>query len=40
MKITFKRTNGEHVVTVNGRSYTFATNKEAWEFIFKLQKAA
>ena len=40
MKITFKRTNQQYVVTVNGHYYTFDTSKDAWEFIFSLRKAA
>ena len=40
MRITFKRTNQEYVVTVNGCPYTFDTNKDAWKFIFNLRKAA
>lgn len=38
MKITFKRTYGEYIVTVNGRYYSFDTCKEACEFIFHLRK--
>jgi hypothetical protein len=38
MKITFKRTYNEYVVTVNGRYYAFDTCKEACEFIFNIRK--
>lgn len=38
MKITFKRTNQSYVVTVNGHPYTFATSKEAWQFIISTRK--
>lgn len=38
MKITFKRINQQYVVTVNGHSYTFATSKEAWDFIINTRK--
>lgn len=40
MRITFKRTNGEYTVTVNGWSHTFDSSLDAWEFIFDLQKSA
>jgi hypothetical protein len=38
MKITFKRTNKKYVVTVDGRTYSFATSKEACQFIFDIRK--
>lgn len=38
MNITFKRINGEYVVTVNGHPHQFQTSRDAWEFIFKLRK--
>ena len=38
MRITFKRTNGEYIVSVNGYECTFETNRDAWEFIFYLRK--
>lgn len=38
MRITFKRTNNEYVVTVNGCRHTFDTSKEACEFIDTLRK--
>jgi hypothetical protein len=38
MKITFKRTNQQYVVTVNGCTYTFATSKDAWNFIINVRK--
>lgn len=40
MKITFKRTKGEYLVTVNGHPHTFNSGHDAWEFIFYLRKAA
>lgn len=40
MRITFKRTNGQYIVTVNDRSYAFASSLDAWEFIFDLKKSA
>jgi hypothetical protein len=40
MKITFKCTDQQYVVTVNGHPYTFASSKDACEFIFSLRKAA
>lgn len=40
MRITFKRTNQQYVVTVNGYPYTFDTSKDACKFIFNLRKAA
>lgn len=40
MKITFKRTYGEYIVTIDGRCYSFNTCKDACEFIFSLRKAA
>jgi hypothetical protein len=33
MTITLKRTNREYVVTINGTSQTFTTQKGAWNFI-------
>ena len=38
MKITFKFTSGEYIVTVDGRYYSFNTSKEALTFIFALKK--
>lgn len=38
MKITFKRTHNEYIVTVNGRYFSFDTSKEACEFIFRIRK--
>ena len=38
MRITFKRTNGEYTVTVNGLPRIFETAQDAWEFIFYLRK--
>ncbi len=38
MKITFKSTNHQHIVTVNGTQYTFDTSKDALVFIFALRK--
>lgn len=38
MKITFKRTYGEYIVTVNGVYFAFDTIKDALEFIFKVRK--
>ena len=38
MRITFKRTNQEYVVTVNGHPYTFDSSKEAWNFIINTRK--
>lgn len=40
MRITFKRTNHQHIVTVNGYYYTFDTSRDAWTFIFALRKFA
>lgn len=40
MKITFKRINGEYTVTVNDIPHTFASSRDAWEFIFYLHKVA
>jgi hypothetical protein len=40
MKITFKRTYGEYIVTIDGRYYSFNTCKDACEFILSLRKAA
>ena len=40
MKITFKRTNGEYTVTVNGHPHTFNSGYDAWNFIFNLRKVA
>ena len=34
MKITFKRTNQEYVVTINGKSQTFTTHAGAWNYIY------
>ena len=39
MKITFKCTNNQYIVTVNGHSHTFDTSKEAWQFIINTRKA-
>lgn len=38
MKITFKRTNQQYVVTVNGIPHTFSTSRDAWEFIINTRK--
>lgn len=38
MKITFKRTNGQYTVTVDGCPHKFLSGKDAWEFIFYLRK--
>ena len=38
MKITFKRAEHKHIVTVNGTPYTFDTLKDAWTFIDALRK--
>ena len=38
MKVTFKRINNHHIVTVNGTQYAFDTSKDAWIFIFALRK--
>ena len=40
MRITFKRTNQQYIVTVNGCGHTFETIKDAWVFIFALRKFA
>ena len=40
MKITFKCTNQQYIVTIDGYAHTFATSKDAWNFIFNLRKAA
>lgn len=37
MKITFKRTNKQYVVTVDGCQHTFSTSKDACKFIFKTR---
>lgn len=38
MRITFKCINNEYVVTVNGHPYSFASSKEAWQFIINARK--
>jgi hypothetical protein len=39
MKITFKRTNGEYIVVVNGYVHIHcSSSKEAWEMIFALRE--
>ena len=40
MKITFKRTHNEYIVTVNGRYFSFETSLDAWKFIFELKGIA
>lgn len=39
MRITFKRTNGDYIVTINNQHFTFDTSKEAFAFIFAVRKA-
>ena len=38
MKITYKRTKGEHIVVVNNCVHTFGSSKDAWAFIFDIRK--
>lgn len=40
MKITFKREHGDYIVTVNELPHTFASIRDALEFIFYLRNAA
>lgn len=37
MKITFKRKNGEYIVSVNGLKHIFGTSRDALEFIFNMR---
>ena len=38
MKITLKRINHEHIVTVNGKPQVFATMIEALRYIFEVRR--
>lgn len=37
MRITFKRTNRQYVVTLNGHIHIFDTSKEAWQAIINIR---
>lgn len=38
MKITFKREERKHIVTVNGTPYTFDTLRDAFVFVDAMRK--
>ena len=38
MRVTFKCTNGECIVTINGQRFLFDTVREALTFIFDIRK--